>query len=293
MNEEALVFGKEKSLVGIVTYPNKAGRETKLPAVILANAGMVHRVGPHRIHVKMARRLALQGFLVLRFDFSGIGDSGPRFDNLPAQQSRIAELQDAMDELYKLKGAEEFILAGICSGAIASYQAGCVDPRVVGLVQINPPGYSNLQVSHAKWQRLLKELFSDPKTPLKKVTESSRYLRRAGHLSRVFTGKWKTGQEARRMRERFLAMNRRGIKLLFVYRVGDLGLHTLKSILGTQNESLVGDLQVHIVQKTDHIFTPLRSQEELLVLVSQWLQWTSDRHSGTSGDLQPIEAPAV
>ena len=82
MTEEVCRFGDRKSLVGIVTLPERPDHGQDLPAIILLNAGLAHRVGPQRLYVKMARHMASQGFAVLRFDFSGIGDSEPRTDRL-------------------------------------------------------------------------------------------------------------------------------------------------------------------------------------------------------------------
>jgi alpha/beta superfamily hydrolase len=71
-----VLFGRTRSLVGIITDPPEAERDPQRPAIVCLNAGIIHRVGPHRLYVKMARTLAAMGFVVLRFDFSGIGDRG-------------------------------------------------------------------------------------------------------------------------------------------------------------------------------------------------------------------------
>ena len=90
MKEEAVVFGATSSLVGVVTDPVVGARDKEdLPAIILLNAGIAHRVAPHRLYVNMARRFADMGFTVLRFDFSGVGDSPLRQDNLPRARSSI------------------------------------------------------------------------------------------------------------------------------------------------------------------------------------------------------------
>ena len=75
MTEQVLLFGTNRCLVGMLTEPEKSQVPADLPAFILFNAGLLHRVGPNRLHVTLARRLARRGFPVLRFDFSGIGDS--------------------------------------------------------------------------------------------------------------------------------------------------------------------------------------------------------------------------
>src|SRR5689334_20064244 len=69
--ENAIVFGGDVRLVGIVTTP--AETRADRTGVILLNAGVVHRVGPNRLYVTLARRLAQAGLTVLRFDHSGIG----------------------------------------------------------------------------------------------------------------------------------------------------------------------------------------------------------------------------
>ena len=73
--EEPVLLGKSGSLAGIITDPPAHAREASRPAVILLNAGLVHRVGPGRLYVRLSRRLAAHGFVVVRFDLSGIGDS--------------------------------------------------------------------------------------------------------------------------------------------------------------------------------------------------------------------------
>src|SRR5215472_19382863 len=80
MTEEAVQFGSLRSLAGIVSSTSEKNEDK--PGVILLNPGIVHRVGPGRIYVKIARALAAKGFVVLRFDFSGIGDSAARHDSL-------------------------------------------------------------------------------------------------------------------------------------------------------------------------------------------------------------------
>src|SRR5713101_5522058 len=139
MKEEAVLFGEKKSLVGVVTDPPTTTGNHLRPAVILLNPGIVHRVGPGRIYVKIARALAAAGFVVLRFDFSGIGDSAVRHDNLQFEKSAIREAQDAMKFLKRSRDVEHFILLGGCSGALISLETACCDEQVLGAVLINYP----------------------------------------------------------------------------------------------------------------------------------------------------------
>ena len=141
MREEAVLFGKSGSLVGVVTDPETSDDRGGRVAVLLLNSGFLHHVGPGAIYVKLARLMARLGFTSLRFDFSGIGDSGVRADSVPFERSAILEAQEAMDYLETTRGVRQFILMGICSGAAASFRIAYEDKRVVGAVLINPRGF--------------------------------------------------------------------------------------------------------------------------------------------------------
>ena len=141
IREKVVLFGSASSLVGIVTDPIDATDATR-PGVILLNAGLLHRIGPNRLHVELARRLAAKGLVVLRFDFSGIGDSDVREDDLPFWESAILETQEAMTFLEKSRGLRRFVLMGLCSGAVSLFRTARVDSRVAGAVLLDPWGYS-------------------------------------------------------------------------------------------------------------------------------------------------------
>ena len=74
--EHVVAFGKRQSLVGVLSRPTRPVPDA--PAIVILNTGIVHRVGHHRMYVLIARQLAAAGHPVLRFDFSGIGDSSHR-----------------------------------------------------------------------------------------------------------------------------------------------------------------------------------------------------------------------
>src|SRR5437867_9087769 len=139
MKEAAILFGASKSLVGVVTDPPEGG--TSRPAVILLNSGIIHRVGPNRLYVTLARRLAQAGFVTLRFDLSGIGDSVIRRDNVPFERSSVLETQEAMEYLATTRGTGRFLLAGICTGAVVAYHTARADQRVAGAASVTGQGY--------------------------------------------------------------------------------------------------------------------------------------------------------
>jgi len=126
MTEEAVLFGARQSLAGIVTEPaiRRGARVTK--AVILLNAGIVHRVGPGRIYVKIARALAAMGFVVLRFDFSGLGDSAVRHDHLGFDKAPWLRHKRPGLFCTRRKAIEHFLFLGGWLGALASFETAFV-----------------------------------------------------------------------------------------------------------------------------------------------------------------------
>lgn len=153
MNEIAVVFGSERNLVGTLSLPSE-GSNQKV-GFILLNAGVIHRIGPHRFNVKLARALVRQGFTTLRMDLSGQGDS-----RRPAQPGAFAsqavhDLRQAMDHLSRISDIHHFVIAGICSGAINGTAAALADPRVVGLWMLDTFAYPTRKTHWVRYQRQL------------------------------------------------------------------------------------------------------------------------------------------
>lgn len=136
VQERIAHFGCPKTLVGVVSLPppSHAAREQ---ALVILNVGVLHRVGPNRLHVQLARRLAAEGFVTLRFDLSGIGDSDPRRDRAVQEVVR-GDVSDALSYLQASFSAMSFVLVGLCSGANISLRFARRHDGVVGAVLLDP-----------------------------------------------------------------------------------------------------------------------------------------------------------
>lgn len=141
MKEKAAIFGKSARLVGVLTAPGRAEAKTDAPALIVLNSGLLHRVGAGRLSVRVIRALAEEGYYGMRFDFSGLGDSDNRSDGMPFEKRCIAEAREAMDYVTEKRGISQFVLMGLCSGADIAFETAVGDPRVIGLIQIDPFAY--------------------------------------------------------------------------------------------------------------------------------------------------------
>ena len=86
----------------------------------------------------LARRLAADGWPVLRFDARGRGDSGGEARGFEVLDDDIAAAADMV--VRTVPGVERIVLWGLCDGASAAllYCGRRSDPRIAGLCLLNP-----------------------------------------------------------------------------------------------------------------------------------------------------------
>ena len=135
VKEEPLQLGDGGRLFAIATEP--AARDPARPIFVFLSAGLLHRVGPSRVHVTVARALAAQGFSSLRVDLSGKGDS-PGRGSMPNRQSVAADFDDIRAGLRSRYDDYALVLAGLCSGADNAIRLCLTEPRVQGLLLLDP-----------------------------------------------------------------------------------------------------------------------------------------------------------
>ena len=149
MRESACLFGPQHELSGIVTEPATASRDA---TCILVSAGLMPKFGPYRIYADLARRLAGDGFRTLRFDLGGIGDSQQTNAGLPLRERTALEIRAAVEHVTATYGSNRVILGGLCSGAEDSFRYAENDPRVAGVVLIDPFSY---RTASWKWRHFV------------------------------------------------------------------------------------------------------------------------------------------
>lgn len=119
-----------------------AALSKRVPGVLIIPGFADTAVGPHNMHVLMARALCQAGFVVMRFDYRGQGESDGDFKNFTAQSG----LDDARHAL-KLLGTQAqvdpatlgivgFSLGGTLAALLASYHSA-----VQSLVLLAPVAY--------------------------------------------------------------------------------------------------------------------------------------------------------
>lgn len=287
MEEQPLFFGGSQRLFGILTRPAADRARAGRPAVILLNAGTVHRIGPHRLSVAMARRWAGLGFFVLRLDLTGIGDSpAPRggLENLCYPPSFPRDVDLAMGEVSAATGSSRFVLAGLCSGGDIPLSVGSEDRRVAGAVMMNPRTFMVADVQQVKqhqnaqhyrdslrkpesWAKLLRGEVDVPRAA-RLVLPSLKHAARS--MLKSLSGQ---EDEASDAPSRIRAMVERGVEVLLVVSEHDPGVDYVDAHYGDAMRALrtlKGFRRVD-VPGTDHTFTSLWSQEHVSDTVTEHL----------------------
>lgn len=237
VTERIHTFGESGNLTGIVTLPPgdlgaASSSAAARPFVVILNAGLVHRVGPFRMSVDLARRLAAGGSRVLRFDQSGIGDSRSGGHAGTVEERAQSDGRQAMAFLADRYGARTFAVGGLCTGAMNAHRLGVEDERVAALWLLDGYAYPTWPGLGRRIAGALGRPRSWPSVGRRLAGETMEYaLSRLGWTglaaapapppadarTALFFQDWPPLASVRRDLERML---RRGAHMLFVYSGG-------------------------------------------------------------------------
>jgi hypothetical protein len=289
MRERALLMGEGQNLVGVLCEPEPAKKLASAPAVLLWNVGIHHRVGPYRIFTDLARKLAAEGFTSLRFDVAGQGDSAPR-RGVVEGNAHVADVKEAMAFLEKKLGFKAFVPAAFCSGVDACHALVLAEPRVTGVIYIEPyawrtPGfwvrYPLRFLDAQRWKRRLssKQAAGDgakgEEVALDPATQEAAMQSDAGIVfSRSLPDPQVFGNEV-------AAIAGRGTRMLFLYFGGDTNVNhagQLWEMIGRTQASLGGKVEVVFDGAADHIlYRPADRARALDAMVA----WTRKHFGGS------------
>lgn len=133
--EEVVQMSDGSRIFGIVTLPEKP--DTSRPVFVFFNSGLLHRVGPVRMSVLLSRKLAEQGFISVRVDLSGKGDT-PAQESVEYVDSVFSDYEEVYAHLCARFGEVKTVLAGLCSGADNAVRLAARFDHVVGMLLLDP-----------------------------------------------------------------------------------------------------------------------------------------------------------
>jgi alpha-beta hydrolase superfamily lysophospholipase len=301
ITERPVFLGRDGLVFGIVTEPRSG--EARRRAVILLNAGADYHIGASRLYVSMARRWAYRGYIVLRMDLAGLGDSRTRPrcpDNEVFPPEALEDIRAAIEFLRTRYGVRDCTLSGLCSGAYHALRAAAAGVPVNRILMVNPqhyfwnpgdtlemlqlaeivhnPGvYRERMFSIGAWKRLLSGQVNIVRIlkiyiqrPLLAVESAVR------DIARIFQIKLPNdlGSEL----EEIVA---RGIRVVFIFAHGEPGIDLLKLQAGASIRRLGERCRIHVIDNADHVFTQSGSRVAMEKVLSDELfahsDWTVKR----------------
>jgi pimeloyl-ACP methyl ester carboxylesterase len=289
--ERPLFFGPNSAIFGIITEPRPG--EIRRRAVIMLNAGADLHVGVNEINVTLARQWASRGYVVLRMDFTGLGDSRTRpgqTDNEVFPATALDDICAALQLLRKRYSVGDVTLFGLCSGAYHALRAAADGVAVNRILMVNPQNYF--------WK---KGMTLDDLQLAEVVRNAAVYPQRLSSLAawkRLFTGKVEIGRiakiymarpllavgsavrnVARRMGVRLRydlgreleEIDARGVRIVFVFARNEPGIDLLKIEAGSALQRLGDRCRIRIIDDADHVFSQRGPRTTLRNILSEEL----------------------
>lgn len=267
MREHSVAFGVDGGLIGTLCIPSGEMRDV---ALVLFNAGVVHRIGPHRLHVKLAREMASYSMASIRFDLHGMGDSSRSREAIGHSEQVVLDIRSAMDELQRVSGATRFALLGFCSGVPQSVAVALADPRVSSIILYD--GFV-LRTPLARWRYLGIRLrahglnFRAMRLWVRRAAQAATaWLRRAAESREV---------EAKPARELLFTQLRslrdRGVDVVVLVAGADYSEFNYREqarrALGVHAEGI----RFGFLDRVDHVLTSRQAQQDYLAWVRRAL----------------------
>jgi len=266
--ERIVTFGSQAPMPGILSLPGP--QPVPGIAVIIANAGMLHRVGPYRLHVTLARRLAQLGFLTLRFDLSGIGDADTRTDALAEHDRAVADLRESMDFLAAKHSVERFILAGMCTGAVNAHRAAVEDDRAVGVVCLDGYAYPTPTSRRRRYSLALSHPRKTLRVATQRMRDAAQPADRAEDSESAFG--WELPPKETFVRELDI-LTGRDCRMLYVFSGGAWSYYNYRDqfVDGLPGVELRGCLDLEYYGGADHVYTLTGSRDCLQDRICEWV----------------------
>ncbi len=282
ITERPVFLTSEVVLFGIVSEPPRG--EMPHRAVILVNAGADYHIGATGMYVGFARRWARRGFVVLRLDLAGLGDSATRRgrpDNEVFPPAAVDDIRVAAEWVRTRYGVREVALGGVCSGAYHVLRAAVAAVPATRILMINPEVFFwNESMSIHDMQ--LVELVGK-KTRRGKLFSTATLKRLLGgdvnirYIFKMYYGRLSLALEsssrnfARLLHIRLPndlgseleEIGARGVRIVFVFSRGERGISLLKMQGGVSLRRLGESCHMHIIDGADHVFSKLDSRTVL------------------------------
>lgn len=136
LHEPSGVLSQPSEQDGSRTSANESPSDASDVGILFVVGGPQYRIGSHRSHVHTARHLCAAGYPCMRFDYRGMGDSSGPFTEF---EDAAADINAAIDHFFDVCDAlTSVVVLGLCDAASAALMHTTDDPRLGGMILMNP-----------------------------------------------------------------------------------------------------------------------------------------------------------
>jgi dienelactone hydrolase len=289
--ESPVIFpANGNELFGIFTEPQQPAKEVVV--VLLTGAGQMPMTHRNRLWVRLAHRLAAEGFPVLRFDYHGAGESTGEISAYWLDRPLVGDLEGAVRWL-RGRHVSKLAMVGSCFGARTILAGADRVPELQAAVLLSPPlRGDDYQVGRSAGAFTLVKYFRKALRlrVFRRMLDAGwreAYLgllkRRIGRLfSRMERSPSRSQgrQELRWVSQKFLrplrAVVRRQVPLLLLYGREDPAYHDFEEALRGDLGDIVSEgretIELRTVEGVLHGFTTLELQRAALEHTFAWLR---------------------
>lgn len=306
LHEEVASIDVGTHLTAVLTRPALSIAASPRRAIVLLSGGTDRRIGPGRLFVHLAREWAAKGYLVLRLDLSGVGDSPPRAgfaDNLPYLPHAFDDIDAAVRYLREAHCVSHCQLIGHCAGAYNAFRAAVAGTDVDAVILINPLLYLQIKgnkvdldtsrldaaVSGRNYRHRLTDwsrwraLITNPRKVLNVLRNLAGIVHQTANR-RVRDGLRLLGVHLQDdLPSELLSLARRNVLLRCVFSDRERGELMLWSLGGATLKRLIRSRKVTLTASkgADHLYTQLHDREVLFRELTKMIDSTGSDEANT------------
>jgi uncharacterized protein len=138
MEHHFTIQSEQLELAATIHYPSRertSGREERFPLIIICHGFVGNKIGVDRLFVKAARELCRDGYMVLRFDYGGCGESTGEY-GAGGLEVLIAQTRHVLDYAVEIDCVDptRITLLGHSLGGAVALLTAAQDRRVKSLI---------------------------------------------------------------------------------------------------------------------------------------------------------------
>lgn len=132
-------MNKGQQIIGVLHKPDKIKPHEKVPGIVMFHGFTGNKSEAHRLFVHIARGLSSRGFMVLRFDFRGSGDSDGDFEDMTLPEE-VSDAERAITFVLRQRNVdrEKIGVIGLSMGGRVAAILASRDERIKFAVLYSP-----------------------------------------------------------------------------------------------------------------------------------------------------------